>query len=368
MIRMMPRSAALLPLGAVLLVAACTATEEHTDEKKQAVVAANTIVVGIEPFTRTVSAIGTVVARPGAFAALSAPSAARVAKIYATPGQRVAQGGVLVEFEQQPFVTATNAAEAALAAAEKSYERAQRLVSEGIAPRKDAEQAAAEVSKARAEAILAQRAQQLSVIRSPINGVVTSLRAVLGAAADPAQVMVEVADPRAFDVTLSLSASEAGSVLPGAKVRLSAGERSGGESLGEGHVASIAATVDTVSRAVSVRVAMTTPRRPLRLGESVFGVIAIGTRKAVVIPIAALLPGEEIGAYKVFVVDAKGTALPRDVKIGGRDEARVEILEGLTAGEKVVTQGAFAVEDSAKVSKEVPAKDSTGKNEKKETP
>jgi len=43
-------------------------------------------------------------------------------------------------------VTAANAAQASLSAAEKSYERAQRLVAEGIAPRKDLEQAAAELA------------------------------------------------------------------------------------------------------------------------------------------------------------------------------------------------------------------------------
>jgi multidrug efflux pump subunit AcrA (membrane-fusion protein) len=54
-------------------------------------------------------------------------------------------------------------------------------------------------------------------------------------------------------------------------------------------------------------------------------------------------------------------AIGRDVKIGGRDEARVEIVDGLKVGEKVVSQGAFAVEDSAKVTKEVPVKDADEK-------
>jgi multidrug efflux pump subunit AcrA (membrane-fusion protein) len=51
----------------------------------------------------------------------------------------------------------------------------------------------------------------------------------------------------------------------------------------------------------------------------------------------------------VFVVDAKGTAIAHEVKIGGRTETKVEILEGLSGGEVVVTHGAFAVEDSVKV-------------------
>ncbi|MEP7000264.1 MAG: efflux transporter periplasmic adaptor subunit, partial [bacterium] len=66
--------------------------------------------------------------------------------------------------------------------------------------------------------------------------------------------------------------------------------------------------------------------------------------------------GDGPDSYKVFVVDAKGTATAHEVKIGGRTETKVEILEGLSGGEKVVTQGAFGVADSAKVEHPTPAK------------
>src|SRR5205085_11324951 len=123
-----------------------------------AVVAADTFSASVEPFTRKISAIGTVVARPGSYASLSAPSAARIAKVFVASGQRVGVGTSLIEFDQAPFTTAASAAQAALTAAEKNHERAQRLAAEGIAPRKDVEQAAAELGKARADAVTAQRA------------------------------------------------------------------------------------------------------------------------------------------------------------------------------------------------------------------
>ncbi len=280
-----------------------------------------------------------------------------MAQVLVAPGQRVGIGTALVEFDQQPFEASTRAADGTLAAAEKTYERAQSLVSQGIAPRKDLEQASADLGRARADAAAAKRSLYLSVLRSPINGVVTSLRAVLGASTDAGQVLVEVADPAAFDVVLSLSAADAGSVLPGSRVNLTAGDRSGGESLGVGRVTSVSATVDTLSRAVSVRVTVATPARPLRLGENVLGEIAISTHPAVVIPAEALVPGDEVGTYKVFVVDAKGTAIGREVKIGGRTATTIEIVDGLKAGEKVVSQGAYSVQDSAQVTKELPAKE-----------
>ena len=105
----------------------------------------------------------------------------------------------------------------------------------------------------------------------------------------------------------------------------------------------------------SIRVVVTTPRRTLRLGESVFGEIAVETRpNAVVVPAESLVPDE--GGYKVFVVDARGTAVARPVEIGGRTATKVEITAGLSGGETVVTKGAFGLEDSSTVGRPVRAK------------
>lgn len=346
-------------LGAALLlsVAGCKKKGADDAEAKEAtpVVAARTVTATIEPFVRTMSAIGSVIARPGHFAALSAPSPTRVTRVLVTAGQRISAGQPLVEFDQAPFNAAATAAQAALVAAERNHERALRLANEGIVPRKDAEQAAADLAKARNDAVTAQRAQQLSVLRAPVSGVVTKMSAVLGASVDPSQVLVEVADPSAFDVVLSVSPADAANVHQGASVTLSSGEKAGGDALGTGTVTSVGAALDTTSRSVAVRVAMAAPRRPLRLGESVSGDIAIERRpNAVVVPVEALVPDPD--GYKVFVVDKTGTAIGRIVKVGGRTETKAEIIEGLKGGETIVSQGAFAVEDSAKVAQPGAAK------------
>ena len=351
------RRATLAVCAIPLVAAGCKKGTEDAKSATKPQVTANTVTAAIEPFTRTISAIGIVVSRPGRYAALSAPSATRIAKVYVSAGQRVSANAPLVEFEQGAFAAAASAAQSTLTAAERGNERAQRLATDGIVPRKEADQAASELGKARAEAVNARRALQLSVLRSPVSGVVTRMSAVMGAPADAGQVLVEVADPSALDVVLSLGPTEAGAVHVGRRVHLTAGEKTGGDPLGDGVVASISAAVDTLSRSVAVRVHVTAPARVLRLGESVYGEITVETRpNAVVIPVDALLPGDESGSYKVFVVDKAGTAHAQDVRVGGRTSTRIEIVEGLTGGETVVSQGAFAVQDSAKVAKPVPVK------------
>ena len=335
----------------VALLAALGAGCGHGSESEQqaaAAVTAGTAVAVEQPFAQAVNAIGTVNPRPGRFAELSAPGPTRVARIFVAPGQRVAEGDSLVGFERAPFDASARSAAAALVSAERAYSRAVRLVQAGILAQKDSEQAAAELAQAQVAGITARRAQELATLRAPLAGVVTRMTAVMGAAVDQSQALVEVADPTALDIVLDVSPVEAARIRPGDAVTVMSGESGGGEALGEGVVTDVAATVDSVSRAVAVRARLVRPVRPLRIGESVSGkIVTLVHPRAVTVPVAALVPAGD--GFQLFVVDSAGVAHTRPVTVGGRSEALAEILTGLKAGETVVTTGAYGVEDGAKI-------------------
>lgn len=329
---------------------ACNSSSEETQAR--AVVSVKTAVTQMQPFADIVSAIGTVNARAGHFAALSAPAPARISSVNVSLGERVSVGTALVAFEQAPFIAAAQSAEAALTGAERNYERARRLADEGIVPRKDAEQAATELAQARATATTARRQAQLAVLRAPIAGVVTRLNAPIGAMVDAGQSVVEVADLSALDILFNVSPADAARIAPGAAVTLSAGESAKGEPLGIGRISDVGGSVDSATRSVQVRAQAPSGARPLRIGETIFGQIATAVHpRAIVVPVAALVPeGDE---FKVFVVTPGNIVRERKVTVGRRNETSAEITGGLAAGEVVVTEGAYGLEDSVKV---VPAR------------
>ncbi len=271
---------------------------DESGRDPNALVQVKTAIAAIEPFAETISAIGTVNARSGHIASLSPPAPARIATVYVSQGQKVSAGAPLVAFEQAPFAAAAQSAEAALTAAERNYERARRLADAGIVPRKDADQAATELAQARAAAAIARRSAQLATLRAPISGVVTKLNAPLGASVD---------------------------VTPG-----------------------VGGAVDSATRSVAVRALAPPTARPLRIGETIFGQIATAVHpRAIVVPVAALVPDGD--GFKVFIVTAGNIARARKVTVGRRTEASAEIVSGLAAGERVVTEGAYGLEDSVKV-------------------
>lgn len=348
----------LLTFALAALSAGCSGGSDQSEAEPKPVVAVQTAVVEAQLFKESIGAIGSVAGRPGHVASLGAPTATRVLNVYVSEGTRVTSGQPLVELDRTAIDAAAQAAEAGLAAAQQAYERAERLNREGVAPRKDVEQAASEVAKARSEAVAARRSAQLSVLRSPIAGVVTRLTAVLGASVDVNQPLVEVADPSSLDVVFTVTPAEAGRVKPNAAVTLFAGQRAGGEPLGSGTVSQVSGAVDSATRGVSIRVRGPSTRRPLRIGETVFGQIVVATHpKAIAVPVAALVPDGE--GFKVFVVDGESIAHEQPVTVGARSDSTVEITEGLKGGERVVTYGAYGVEDSVKVSTAPAAKSKT---------
>jgi RND family efflux transporter MFP subunit len=333
----------------VLAVAACGGgAGEGGADQTQAVVNASTATARLMAFPQIVQAIGTVVPRPGTYAVLAAPAPTRVARVFVSVGEPVRAGQPLIEFERGPFDAEAQSAGAALQSAERAYQRAVRLVEAGILAQKDSEQAAADLAQARVTAVTARRNQQLATLTAPLAGVVTRMDAVLGASVDPSQPLVAVADPGALDVVFDVSPGEAAAVRVADTVHAAAAEGVGGEDLGMGAVSAVGVALDSASRAVPVRVRMRRSRRPLRIGESVFGRIVTGVHsQAVAVPVAALVPTGE--AYQVFVVDSAGFAHARPVTVGARTEALAEIVSGVAGGETVVAAGAYGVVDGAKI-------------------
>ncbi len=338
-----------VPAPLLLLALGLAACGRHdtadSSDSTAATVAATVVPVRVQPFAETITALGVVQPRAGHVALLGAPAPARVAAVLVAVGDHVQRDEPLVRFDASGFDATTRSADAALAVAQQAQAREQRLVHEGIAPRKDLEQAQADLARARADSVAAWRIADRATLRSPIAGIVTRMTASLGTEVDATQPLVEVADPSALDVLLAVTPAEANDVHRGDEVTLREGNK---DVVGRGVVTDVAGAVDSLTRGVSVRVAVSATRRPLRLGESITGEIATAVhRTAITIPPAALVPAGD--GFQVFVVDSAGTAHAQAVHVGGRTDSLVEIVGGLRAGDRVVTTGAFGVEDGARI-------------------
>lgn len=342
-----PRHAMLLVPSALVILAACGKKDSGGDANVTPVVAVETAPVTTASFIPTVRAVGMVVSSPKGYAELSAPAPSRVARVLVTAGQKVSSGDVLIQLDAAALQAAANGANAARDAAQGAFDRASRLAHDGILPRKAVEQASSDLAQANATAVGARRTYALSTLRAPISGVVTKMNAVTGASVDPTMVLVAVADPRALQVLLQLSPTDAAGVRPGARVTLFDNDTPSAIVVGQGVVATVGAAIDSATRAVPIRVRIVSSTRPVRLGETLVGKVAVaGSTSALSIPSAALVPDST--GFKVYLVRG-GVAYATPVEVGTRGDSLVQITKGLVAGQTVVTTGAYGLEDSSKV-------------------
>jgi RND family efflux transporter MFP subunit len=349
-------SAPRLPLLVLLLCGAgCGggAADEPAADGPAARVTAQVAVAGLEDFPVVLTAMGRVAAAPGHVAELSAPAPSRVARIFVVTGQRVVAGQPLVALDATLFASEERRAEIARSTAQQAYDRARRLADGGILPRRDAEAAAAVLADATAALIAARQTRARAVLRSPIAGVVSSVDARLNAQADPAQVLVQVVDPRRLEVHLSVPPDQAGRLRPGQTMRLSAGPGSDIAGLGTAVITGVGAVLDTVTGSVDVRASVAGPPGRLFVNQDVMADIEIAiAARTVTVPAEAVVPGQD--GSRVFVVDAAGVAHATPVGVGERRGDVVAITSGLRGGETVVAGGAYGVTDGARIVRGAP--------------
>jgi membrane fusion protein, heavy metal efflux system len=330
----------------VVATTGCAQEQEASETPLTSEVAATTVRVDTGSFADVIDAGGVVTARTGAEVSLSAPSATRIERVHVAVGDRVSVGAPLVDFEAVLFEATLSAAESALQAAEQARARAERLVGAGVAPRRDLEQSIADVALARATAVSARRARQLTTLRAPIAGVVTRVGALRGANVSEQQPLIDIADPARVDLVLQLTPEAARRVRAGQSVALRSSAALNAALIGVGAVAHVSPVVDSATRSVAARVAVAQTSVPLRIGETLFGSITAEIhRGAVIVSDESLVPHEE--GFRVFVVDSLRVAHARVVTVGGRSTRGVWILDGLRRGELVVTAGAYGVDDGS---------------------
>jgi membrane fusion protein (multidrug efflux system) len=104
--------------------------------------------------------------------------------------------------------------------------------------------------------------------------------------------------------------------------------------------------VDPATRSVTVRALLPNPEGLLKPGMFLTVRLSRGVADALLVPEHALVP--EQGDVFVFVVK-DGTAEKRRIRTGQRRVGDVQVLEGLVAGELVVTEGTQKLRDGAAV-------------------
>lgn len=205
--------------------------------------------------------------------------------------------------------------------------------------------AEAEIAAAEGSALVSETALSQATVRAPFSGVVIERHASLGSFVTPGLPIYTIVSPDQIEIRATVPGSYADRVSLGEPVRIVL--ESGEEVMGE--VFSIARAVgETAQRSlVRIRLAETHDSRPL-IGSYVEIFIPVGEpRMNVSVPEQAIIERYDDAFVLVFF---DGIAEKRRVEVGESRDGRVEVVSGITEGERIIVEGQAHLRDGDVVS------------------
>jgi membrane fusion protein (multidrug efflux system) len=314
--------------------------------------AVSTATVRAEEWESARAAIGSIVAVRGVTVGSELPG--RVREIAFESGASVRRGDLLVRLDTSAEQAQLAAARADASLARTTLERARRLRASGSNAQADldaaearAEQAAAAV--ANLEAVIAKK-----TIRAPFDGKITIRQVELGQVLPAGAPIASLHSVSPIHADFWLPQQALADLEDGQRVRLRTDAFPGAR--WEGRITTVNPEVDPATR--NVRVRATFPNADGRLRPGMFAnaeVLSDEKRDVLVVPATAIL----FAPYgdSVFVVEeqkdgagpAKAVARQKFVRPGERRGDFVAVASGLSAGERVVSSGAFKLRNGAAV-------------------
>ena len=303
----------------------------------------------------------------GGEAMVSAPADGRYASDrLSSVGDRVTAGQELGRLEPRlanggedraSLVATVTEAQATLDAARSDLARAERLLEERAVPGRRVEDArrAVAVAEARATAARARLAQRddvlrvgggtasgnAFVLRAPIAGRVADVFAALGASYAQGAPLFRVVRGDRVELQAQVPPSDAALARSTTGVAFEVPGRSDPIPLVPDHIYD-SGVIDPKTRALPLRIEVDNRDGRLLVGQTGTAILYTGrTQRLPVVPVDAVLT--EAGRPYVFVQIAGERFARRFVEVASRDQGLAGLRSGVTAGERVVTRGAYDI-------------------------
>ena len=303
--------------------------------------------VELRRLTDDTQAVGSLRSRRGVV--LRPEVSGRITQLNFTDGQRVKKGQTLVQFDDQLPLAQVQQSLAELSIAQANQSRNQELVAQNFVSQRSLDESAANLQVAQAKLSLAKATAARLKIVAPFDGIAGIRLVNVGDYLKDGADIVNIEDIDAIFVDFRLPERFQSRVQRGQTALVDIDALPGRRYAAQ--IQAIDPLIDANGRSVGVRACIDNRKLELRPGmfarvNAVFDV----REDARVIPEEAIVP-QGAKQYVIKLVDdpaasgtGKSTPSPKitqrvEVKVGLRSPGRVEILEGLSAGETVITSG-----------------------------
>ncbi|HSQ73468.1 MAG TPA: efflux RND transporter periplasmic adaptor subunit [Rubrivivax sp.] len=288
--------------------------------------------------TDDVQAVGSLKSRQGVM--LRPEVSGRIARLGFTEGQRVRRGQLLVQLDDTLQQAQLQQAEAQASIARTNLQRSRELLAQNFVSQSAVDQNAASLQVAEAQVALAQAHLARMRVLAPFDGTAGLKQVDMGDYVKDGADIVNIEDLTALTVQFALPERYIDRLRVGQPVDVAV-DALPGRSF-KGRVRAVDSQVDANGRALQVLAQVDNPGALLKPGMFARPRVIFAVREgAVLVPEEALVPlGAKQFVFKV-VDGPEGQKVSQrlEAKIGLRLPGKVEIVEGLQAGDLVATAG-----------------------------
>ncbi len=271
---------------------------------------------------------------------------AAVTAIRFNEGEWVEKGSVLVELENASQLAAVASARATLVESTSQLKRSEELFKTNVVAASQLEQLKAKQEADQASVHAAESRLVQTVIRAPFSGRLGLRRISAGSIVDTNTVITTLDDTSRIKLDFEVPEVFVARLQPGLTV--TARSAAWPELTFSGQVTSVDTRINPVTRTISVRALLPNEDDQLRPGMFLTVSLLRDDVTALMVPEGAIVP--ERSKQYVYTVDAADAVSLREVQTGRRRPGEVEILSGLTAGERVIVEGTQKVRQGQTVS------------------
>jgi membrane fusion protein, multidrug efflux system len=275
---------------------------------------------------------------------IMAPVPGNVLNIYFGEGQNVNKGDLLVEIDNRAWTARKRGLEAQLKSAESDLLRKKDLLQiEGVS-QEELEQSQASVSSLQAQIEELDVMIDLAHIRAPYNGRLGMRNFSPGAYLSQGDPITSLVQSHKLRVNFSIPARYASMARENQEIKVIS------SALRDTAVAVIYAidpTINQASRSLQIRAMLDNENSRFVAGDFAQVIFDVEqTNDALLVPAESIIP--ELNTQVVYIA-RNGRAVRQEVETGSRTRDRVQILNGLSPGDLVLTTGLMEIRDGDQI-------------------
>jgi len=279
---------------------------------------------------------------------LHAETSGRIIKISFTEGSHVKKGDLLVKINDEDLRAQLNKIELQIKLNESQLKRQNELLKINATSQQEFDVADNQMNSFKADRDVVQAALRRTEIRAPFNGTIGLRYVSEGSYVSPASQIASIQNINPLKIDFSIPEKYAGMVKKNDVVNFSIEET---DEQFTGKVYAIEPKINLSSRTLQVRALCDNKTEKLLPGS--FAKVELRlkeTNDALMIPTQAVIP--VLKGQTVFI-SKNGTAQSIPVKTGVRTATEVQITDGLSSGDTIITTGINSLKPKAPVKVEV---------------